>query len=219
MHADRTNRVALILLGLLALLTGAAALTASAAGSAQPSPTVPVRQPRQQLHRRAWQLAMARRGGRLPAHRPGHAALDPGLLVSTDRAGEINVPGSEDHGTTILQAAALTGALTREIETYHGVDTASARVLGDAGDQELVITVTARQSADLKALHHRTKPRPSPTPGRQPANPPCPSSSISTSAAVPPSGWTASLGGRCLEGAEIWRGSLRSWLESWHWRR
>ena len=54
-----------------------------------------------------------------------------------------------------MHPAALSGAVTREIETYHGVDTARARVLGDPGDPALVITVTATRSADLAALRHR----------------------------------------------------------------
>ena len=156
MHADRTNRVALILLGLLALLTGAAALTASAGGFGATFSHRALFANRVSSYtgeHGSWLWPAAAVACLLIALATLRWIL--ALLVSTDRAGEINVPGSEDHGTTILQAAALTGALTREIETYHGVDTASARVLGDAGDQELVITVTARQSADLKALHHR----------------------------------------------------------------
>jgi len=33
------------------------------------------------------------------------------LLVSTDRAGDITLPGPKNHGTTTLPPAALTGAL------------------------------------------------------------------------------------------------------------
>ena len=54
-----------------------------------------------------------------------------------------------------MQPAALTGALTGEIGTYHGVDSARGRIIGDASDPEIVITVTASQSADLHALHQR----------------------------------------------------------------
>ena len=77
------------------------------------------------------------------------------LLISTDRAGDIPIPVRSQEGTTILQPAALTGALTREIGTYHGVDTARGRIIGDASAPEIVIAVTASQSADLHALHRR----------------------------------------------------------------
>ena len=77
------------------------------------------------------------------------------LLISTDRAGDIPVPVATHEGTTILRPAALTGAVTREIGTYHGVDTARARIIGDAADPEVVIAVTASQTADLRALHQR----------------------------------------------------------------
>ena len=52
MHADRTNRVALILFGLLALAVGAAGITASAGVFGHGVlAAYPVRQPRQHLHR------------------------------------------------------------------------------------------------------------------------------------------------------------------------
>jgi hypothetical protein len=37
---------------------------------------------------------------------------------------------------------------------YHGVDTARARIIGDAAP-EVVIAVTASQTSDLRALHQR----------------------------------------------------------------
>ena len=77
------------------------------------------------------------------------------LLVSTDRAGDIAIPGGGDQGTTTLRPAALTSALAREISSYHGVETAKGRVIGDESDPELVITVTAAKSADLHALVRR----------------------------------------------------------------
>ena len=79
MHADRTNRFVLTLFGLLVLLAGAASLTASARRIRHclfhPRP---VRQPGQQLHRPARNLALGRGRVRLPAHRARRAALDPG---------------------------------------------------------------------------------------------------------------------------------------------
>jgi hypothetical protein len=156
MHADRTNRIALTLFGLLVLLAGAAGLTASAGGFGAVFS-------RHALFANRVSTYTGQHGDWLwPAAAVAClliilAALRwiLALLVSTDRAGDITVKGSKEHGTTILQPAALTGALSREIETYRGVDAAKARILGDADDPELVITVTVRQSADLKALHRR----------------------------------------------------------------
>ncbi|MGO9505354.1 MAG: hypothetical protein ACLPUO_28130 [Streptosporangiaceae bacterium] len=156
MHADRTNRVVLALFGLLVLLAGAAGLIASTGG---------------------FGAAFARRAlfaNRVGTYVGGHgiwlwpvaaavcllialAALRwiLALLISTDRAGTLTIPAAADRGTTVLQPAALTGAVTREIEGYHGVAGARARLVGDPADPELVVSVTARPAADLAALHRR----------------------------------------------------------------
>lgn len=156
MHADRTNRVALGLLGLLALLAGAAGMIASVGG---------------------FGTGFSRRalfGNRVSSYVGAHgnwvwpaaafvclllflAALRwlLALLVSTDRAGDITLPGSKEHGTTTLPPAALTGALAGEIESYYGVDAAKGRIIGDAKDPQIVLTVTAAQATDLPKLHHR----------------------------------------------------------------
>lgn len=79
------------------------------------------------------------------------------LLVSTDRAGDITIPGRKELGTTRLHPAALTGALTREIETYHGVQDVKGRIIGDASNPKIVVTVTAGQAANLPALRRRVE--------------------------------------------------------------
>ena len=116
MHADRTNRFALTVFGLLVLLAGAAGMAASVGG---------------------FGTAFSRRtlfGNQVSAYIGQHgtwvwAAAAPyaccialaalrwilALLVSTDRAGDLTVPGSKDHGTTEMPPTALTGALAREI--------------------------------------------------------------------------------------------------------
>ena len=156
MHADRTNRFALALFGLLVLAAGAAALTASLGGfgAAFSRRTLFANQVSAYIGRHGtWVWAAAAFACLLIALAALRWLLV--LLVSTDRAGDITIPGSKDHGTTMLQPAALTGALTGEIETYRGVDAANGRVIGDPGSPEIVITVTAKQTADLPALHHR----------------------------------------------------------------
>lgn len=156
MHADRTNRIALSLFGLLVLLAGAAGMTASAGGFSAG------------FSRRV--LFDNRASSYIGAHGtwlwPATAFVCLllflaalrwllALLVSTDRAGDITLPGSKDQGTTTLPPGALTGALAGEIESYHGVDAAKGRVIGDASHPQIVLTVTAAQTADLPALHRR----------------------------------------------------------------
>ena len=156
MHADRTNRVALTLFGLLVVLAGAAGLTASAGvlGAAFAKRTLFANRVSTYIgHHGTWVWPVAACVCLLIAL----AALRwiVALLLSTDRAGDIPIPVRSQEGTTILQPTALTGALTREVGAYHGVDTARGRIVGDAGAPEIVIAVIASQSADLHALHRR----------------------------------------------------------------
>jgi hypothetical protein len=155
MHADRTNRTALIVFGLLVFAAGGAGITASVGGFGQAF-----------SHRTLF-------GNRVSAYIGHHgwvwyaaaavcliiilAALYwiMVLLVSTDRADDIPIPVATHEGTTILLPAALTDALTREIGAYHGVEAVRGRIIGDADDPEIVLAVTASQTADLHALHQR----------------------------------------------------------------
>jgi len=156
MHADRTNRVALTVFGLLVLLVGVAGMITSVG---------------------AFGNGFSRRtlfANRLSAYIGQHgtwvwpaaagvcllivlAALRwiVALLISTDRAGDIPVPVASRQGTTILSTAAVTGALTREIGDYHGVEAVRSWIIGDGLDPEIVLTVTASQGADVAALHQR----------------------------------------------------------------
>ena len=156
MHADRTNRFALTLFGLLVLIAGAAGLTASTGVFGTPFSKRTLFANRVSTYigqHGTWVWPIVAGVFLLIAL----AALRwiVALLVSTDRAGDIPIPVRAHEGTTILQPAALTGALTREVGAYHGVDTARGRIIGDASAPEIVIAVTASQSADLHALHRR----------------------------------------------------------------
>ncbi len=156
MHADRTNRVALTLFGLLVLVAGAAGITASTGvfGSAFSRRTLFDNRASTYIgHHGDWLWAAVAVACLLVALAALRWIL--ALLVSTDRVGDIAIPIGTDEGTTVLHHTALTGALTREISGYHGVETARARVIGDEVDPEIVLTVTSIPSADLRLLHRR----------------------------------------------------------------
>ena len=79
------------------------------------------------------------------------------LLFSTDRAGDLPITGRPggSAGRTTLAARALTEAVAEEIESYRGVSSARARLLGDPADPELVVTAVLEETADLAALRQR----------------------------------------------------------------
>ena len=156
MHADRSNRLLLALAGLLVLAAGGAGMAASTGvfGAAFARRTL--------LDNPAGRY-IGHHGGWLWPAVAGACLLLAlaclrwivALLASTDRAGDITIPGDTGEGTTILQPAAIADALTREISAYHGVETAKGRVIGDGRNPEIVLIVTPAASTDLHALHCR----------------------------------------------------------------
>lgn len=176
MHADRANRVVLSLIGLIALGLGVAGLLASGGvfGSTFQH---------RQLTDNQFARYFGKNGSWLwPTI--GAAAFVIMLLTliwllrllfHTDRAGDITIraaapkrdtaPGYDSNssnpgpavtsGRTTLRPGALTQALANEIETYHGVNAARARVLGDPLEPTLAIDVTAHRRADLAELVRR----------------------------------------------------------------
>ena len=156
MHADRTNRLMLALSGLVVLAAGAAGIATSTGvfGASFSRRTLFDNQASSYIgHHGGWLWPAVAGACLLLALACLRWIL--ALLASTDRAGDITIPGGTDQGTTIVQPAAITDALTREISTYHGVDTAKGRVIGDGHNPEIVLTVTPAPSTDLHALHRR----------------------------------------------------------------
>ena len=156
MHADRTNRIVLLLLALLLIAAGLGAGAASLGI-----------------------FGIVTQHSRLMANPAGHFIGSQGawlwpvaaaaaailvvlalrwllaLLFSTDRSGDLPIRSPGHAGRTILAAGALTDAVAEEIETYVGVDSARARLIGNGLDPELVVTATLVETADLTAVRHR----------------------------------------------------------------
>jgi hypothetical protein len=156
MHADRTNRAMLILFALLLIAVGLiGALTSFGAFG------VPAEHARLFAnpvgiyvgHHGAWLwLVIAAAGVVMAWLALRWLAV---LLFSTDRHGDIRLPGDRSAGRTTLLAPALTDAVSEEIRTYPGVRSANARLIGDATSPDLVIETTLEQSANLSALRQR----------------------------------------------------------------
>jgi hypothetical protein len=155
MHADRTNRVALTLFGLLVLAVGGAAMAASTGvyGAAYSRQTLLANQASSYIGQHAWIWYAVAGACLLLALACLRWLL--ALITSTDRTGDIVLPGQTDQGSTLIQPAALTDAVTTEISGYRGVQAARGRVIGDSRDPEIVLTVTTAPSADLPALRDR----------------------------------------------------------------
>ena len=156
MHADRTNRFALTLFGLLILIIGAAAMAASVGlfGKKLEKHTLFANQASSYIGRHGLWVWIAAAAVCLVIALLALRWIVV-LLVSTDRAGDIPIPVANRDGTTILQPAALTGALTREISTYHGVDATRSRIIGDPKAPHIILEVTARQATSLHDLQQR----------------------------------------------------------------
>lgn len=156
MHADRTNRIALLVLAVLLIAVGADAGSASLGvfGDTTRHSTLFANPTGKFFGSNGdwlWPvMAVAALILALLALRWLIA-----LLFSTDRSGDLPLPASGPTGRTTLTAGALTRAVTEEIDGYRGVSSARARLIGDPEDPELVVTVTAEQSADMAELRQR----------------------------------------------------------------
>jgi hypothetical protein len=172
MHADRTNRVVLTVVSVLGVLAGAGALLAGYGVFGDRfrhkhlSDNTFVRY----FHDHSDWLWPAIAGAAFIVMLLCLVWLLR-LLFSTDRAGEIAIEsgtptgevehgrGRRHHGTgrTSVVASAVAQVVGAEIQTYHGVSGARARVLGDAQHPRLVIDITASRRADVAALVARVQ--------------------------------------------------------------
>jgi hypothetical protein len=167
MRADRGNRILLTLIGLIVLAIGVGGLLAAGGAFGHTF-----------QHRRLLDNPFSRYFGDNGSWLwPTIAAVAFVLMLlcliwllrvlfGSDRAGDIAVPtivrSSDDPdanphvgGRTRLRPSALTQALSQEIETYHGVTAARARVLGDPLEPTLAVEVTTSRRADVAYLVQR----------------------------------------------------------------
>lgn len=156
MHADRTNRAALIVLAIIAAgagILGALASFGVFGDSVQHRPLVdnPVSR------------YFGREGDWLWPVVAGVAGLIAMaclywlwvLLFSTDRTGDLRLSGDNRFGRTTLVADAIAHAVTDEVTSYPGVVRARSRFVGDPDIPTLVITADLEESADLAAVRRR----------------------------------------------------------------
>jgi hypothetical protein len=156
MHADRTNRAVLALLGLLLLALGVSGILLGAG-------TFGDRAAHQHLLDNNVSRFIGEHGSWVwPA--AAVAAVIIALLClrwlftilfSTARIGDIAVRGDRSAGRTTLTSTALGDALSSEIETYRGVHSARTHLEGNPADPRLAVTVNTDQDADLAALRQR----------------------------------------------------------------
>jgi len=119
MHADRTNRLVLALFGLLVLVAGAGGMAASTG-------VFGVAFSRQTLFDNRASGFIGHHGGWLwPAVAGACLLLALAclrwilvLLASTDRVGDITIPGDTDQGTTTLQPAATAARRAAHVLEY-----------------------------------------------------------------------------------------------------
>jgi MFS family permease len=156
MHADRTNRVMLILFALLLIAAGTAGALAGFGAFGQAV--------KHRVLTSGWLSDYFGRHGdwlwpavALLAAIMALLALRwlLALLFSTDRAGDLPLTGDRSAGRTTLSAVALTDAVTAEVDSYSGVHSARARLIGDPLAPTLVVTAALNENADLPGLRRR----------------------------------------------------------------
>lgn len=156
MHADRTNRFALLLLSVLLIAAGGfgGAAAFGLMGTSTEKRTLTDNPVWRYVGQHGdWVWAAAALLALLIALLAMRWLFT--LLASTDRIGEIRIAGAADGGRTRLTGSALTDAVSTEIGTYRGVSTAKAYLVGDSGAPELVVSTVLHDDADFAAVRRR----------------------------------------------------------------
>jgi hypothetical protein len=160
MHADRTNRIMLLLLAVLLIAAGLAAGAASIGvfGTAtRHSPLIANPTGNFIGAQGGWLWPVAAVAAAIVVLLALRWLLT--LLFSTDRSSDLLIRPGSPGGRTTLATGALTEAVVEEIESYRGVNSARARLLGEPQDPELVVTAALEETADFAALRQRIETR------------------------------------------------------------
>jgi hypothetical protein len=158
MHADRTNRTVLAVLGLiLSALGGSGLLLGAGTFDHNLAHRRLLDNPVSGFFgvQRSWLWPTAALGALIIAVLCLRWLLS--VVFSTARLGDFTVRGDRSAGRTTVTANAICDAVSDEIETYRGVHTARAQVEGGPADPRLAITVNIDQNADLSALRERVE--------------------------------------------------------------
>ena len=156
MHADRTNRIMLLLLALLLLAVGldAGAASIGVYGTATEHSHLMDNPTGHFIGAHGvWLWPVAAVAALIIALLALRWLI--ALLFSTDRSGDLLIHSGTGAGRTTLANGALTDAVVAEIEGYRGVNSARARLIGDRDDPELVVTAVLEETADFTALRQR----------------------------------------------------------------
>ncbi|HEX8304033.1 MAG TPA: alkaline shock response membrane anchor protein AmaP [Jatrophihabitans sp.] len=156
MHADRTNRIMLILFALALTAAGVAGALAGfdAFGRGTRHEVLVSDQVSDYFGRHGdWLWPLIALVAAIIALLALRWLL--ALLFSTDRAGDLPLAGDRSAGRTTLSASALTDAVAAEINSYPGVHSARTRLIGDPFAPTLVVAATLEENSDLPALRRR----------------------------------------------------------------
>jgi hypothetical protein len=156
MHSDRTNRSILLVVALLSIAAGAAGGAASVGAFGTATEHHPL------IANRTGAFIGTQGDWLWPVAAAAAAVLVLlalrwllALLFSTGRSGDLPIPTGGSAGRTTLAARSLTEAVAEEVESYRGVNSARARLLGDPAEPGLVVVATLEETADFAALRQR----------------------------------------------------------------
>ncbi len=156
MHADRTNRTALLVLAVLLLAVGVLAGAASLGlfgDTVRQEPLLDNVVADFVDRNSSWLWPVIAVGAAIVVALSVRWLV--AILFSTDRTGDFDLPAEGGPGRTTLRADAVPDAVSGEVESYSGVDSARARFVGDSARPTLVVAATVEERADVAALRRR----------------------------------------------------------------
>ncbi|WP_236242499.1 alkaline shock response membrane anchor protein AmaP [Streptomyces sp. CC228A] len=153
-HLDRANRIALALIGLVLLAGGVLALLYGWGVLGQGGPSEPLLTPgeRRYAASSSWVWPLIGLAGALAAVLGLLAAV---AQLRPDGVRSLPLEADRSRGATTLSADAVTDALEEEIESYGGVQRATARLTRSSHYPHLVLRVTLAAEAEVRTALER----------------------------------------------------------------